>query len=96
MWKCLGMLNMLLQGERLDLSGDKSGLLASDNLLAIQKVRVDQGGSYACSATNSLATNTSNQLLIDVKCKTSELSKLARNLDLIFQIGFLFQFPLTR
>ena len=66
---------VLLQGKRLDLSGEKSeGLLASDNLLAIQKVRVDQGGTYACSASNSLATNISNQILIDVKCKTFSVS----------------------
>ena len=48
----------------------EAGLLASDNILAIQSVRRTQAGSYSCSASNSLATNTSKPLVLDVKCKS--------------------------
>ena len=45
-------------------------ILDSDNILAIQSVRTQHSGKYACTATSELGYHKSKDIMLDVKCRT--------------------------
>ena len=57
------------QGEQIYPSEDPH-ILDSDNILAIQSVRTQHSGKYACTATSELGYHKSKDIMLDVKCKT--------------------------
>ena len=57
----------LFQEKTIQPSKD-SHILDSDNILAIQSVRISHSGNYSCTAENELGVVDSDDITIDVKC----------------------------
>lgn len=78
------------------LSSSASRVILSNNSLVIQRVQLEQAGSYACMASNSEGTGISNRLELRVLRKCFCIFYFfSLLLLLLFRVSFFFSFILT-